>query len=375
MLVVAALLFISAAPPSSVLYHGRWDLSGDAAVCAWPMSGFSVRTNGATSLSATMTPGADGAKLKVLVDGHDHAYVTLPDGGSKHSYALASGLSSDPHNVSVYKVTEDFTESATEGALRFHDLSSDGELQPMAQPRGARRLEFIGDSDTAGWCADGKPYQSGGTEKYENAAETWAAQLAKGVGAAETSTVAVSGWGVTQSSGRIQDVYPNTFGYSSKSPKWNFSYWTPDAVVILIGPNDEAAAAHLKRSAGNRVFPNASSPAPRRGEQFIKAYLELMNVVATAYQGAAVPPKIVHVCGGSMNGLDPCDDIEEANNRFNEHPPTGFQGYYTTIGKKDWEMINTAGSEYKGCQGHYSPKGHKVIADDIQPQLEKIMGW
>ena len=100
-----------------------------------------------------------------------------------------------------------------------------------------------------------------------------------------------------------------------------------------------------------------------------------MNEVAAAYAGAPTPPKLVHVCGGSINGLDPCDDIQTANTRFNDSPPKGFRGYYTTISKKDWHMINKAGSKYKGCDAHYSPMGHKVLADAIRPQLEAIMGW
>jgi hypothetical protein len=67
------------------------------------------------------------------------------------------------------------------GTALFHgfELSSKnaGVLPPA--PRLQRRLEFIGDSDTAGWCADGSPSGAYDTaHKYENAHETWAAQLA-----------------------------------------------------------------------------------------------------------------------------------------------------------------------------------------------------
>ena len=142
-----------------------------------------------------------------------------------------------------------------------------------------------------------------------------------------------------------------------------------------------------------------------------------MQELAAAYAQAVPPPKLVSVCGGSINGLDPCDDIQvegarptshdlrstfddvhdplgsppshhpispdlglqEATKRFNAAYPPGmpqsFQAYYTTIGKKDWQTINTRGSKYKGCDAHYSPLGHQVVADDIAPQLEAIMGW
>ena len=59
-----------------------------------------------------------------------------------------------------------------------------------------RRIEFVGDSDTAGWCADGKPRQNYDTaHKYEDARKTWAAQLAESL-RAEVMVEAISGWGV-----------------------------------------------------------------------------------------------------------------------------------------------------------------------------------
>ena len=50
-----------------------------------------------------------------------------------------------------------------------------------------------------------------------------------------------------------------------------------------------------------------------KSSKFIAAYLDLLGMVATNYKDALPPPKIVHVCGGSLNGLDPCSDIQEAN--------------------------------------------------------------
>ena len=366
----------SAAVAPNVTYHGRWHVTSSGAVCAWPMSSFSLSLNG-TSVSASLTPGADGARLKVLVDGAEAGYVTLPNGASKSTYKLASGLEPGLHEVSVIKVTEDLTQAGTSGALHLHgvDPNAGGTIQP-ARPSvdtRVRRLEFIGDSDTAGWCADGKP--SGGDKalKHENSYETWAAQLARGLGVTETSTVAVSGWGVTPASGRIQDVYRNTYGYSG-GPKWDFASWTPDAVVILIGPNDEFIAGQGADNV-SVVLPTTVEARRVAGAKFVAAYVELLNEVATAYDGVAVPPPIVSVCGGSINGLEPCDDIRTAIMRFNSDAPKGWRAEYTTIGKPDWKKINTPGSIYKGCDSHYSPAGHKVVADDVLPQLKAILGW
>merc|ERR1712217_766607 len=84
----------------------------------------------------------------------------------------------------------------------------------------------------------------------------------------------------------------------------------------------------------------------------------------------------IHVCGGSGNGLDPCKDIETANDQFNAEGKA-IKGHFTRITKEHWKMINKGDgtSAYNGCDSHYNEKGHKVLADDIIPQVEEIMGW
>lgn len=319
-------------------------------------------------------------------------------------------------------------------------------------PAQGRRLEFIGDSDTAGWCADGSPKGGDDATKYQDAWDTWAQHIARNV-SADVMVEAISGYGVESSTPAVQPVMDYTLGFD-QSQKWNYSSWTPDAVVLLIGPNDEM---YLKGKA-------------QGGGGFIKSYLQLMNQVANNYRDAAIPPKLVHVCGGSLNGLDPCEDIQTANNQFNGGPdiyapnstsPPGYacklnlnyegettcydgkcpqanvasldscadacdaqpgctviiynnkkecylksdyttsskddpslhtvscektsnpnpgnkmRGYYTTITKEHWKMINgkNGKTEYNGCDGHYNFKGHGVLAGDIIPQFRKIMGW
>jgi hypothetical protein len=143
---------------------------------------------------------------------------------------------------------------------------------------------------------------------------------------------------------------------------------------------------------------------PRVGgsKQFIKNYLQLLTQIASNYKGALSQPKLIHVCGGSLNGLDPCDDIKAANEQFNKmqykmemaQPAGGVRagrmiGYYTTIDpghQKEtphWGEINgckegttkhcNGKSAFNGCDGHYNGKGHGVLAGDIIPQFRKIM--
>ena len=200
-------------------------------------------------------------------------------------------------------------------------------------------------------------------------------QLARRVKASEVMVEAVSGYGVTPSSGRIQDLYASTLAFTPQpAPVWNFSSWIPDAVVILIGPNDErrrrlAAWPRLSRALVEGISPVTSA-------DFVSAYLELCTLVATRYATAPVPPKLVHVCGGSINGLDPCEDIQTAIAAFNkEWRKSATRSHYASITVEHWNEINDPSHEFLGCDSHYGPKGHAVLAQDIAPQLEAIMGW
>lgn len=102
---------------------------------------------------------------------------------------------------------------------------------------------------------------------------------------AKTSLIceAISGYGVL--SEPVQPHWVRTLGFV-KTSTYDFQSYTPDAVVMLIGPND---------------------PSEKKHSQFVHAYFGFMKLVASQYAYASIKPKIIHICGGSINGLDPCD--------------------------------------------------------------------
>ena len=213
-------------------------------------------------------------------------------------------------------------------------------------------------------------------DKYQDAYQTWAMQIARNV-SAEGMVEAVSGYGVEVDTPAIQPVLDATLGFGGGS--WDYSSWVPDAVLILIGPNDEIVLSSANASRSEHEVGAGVGNA-----KFIKQYLQLLTMVATNYKHAATPPKIVHICGGSLNGLEPCDDIQTAVKQFNLLG-LGLKSYYTTITTEHWDTINgckgesgkhcSGKSEYNGCDGHYNVKGHGVLAADIIPQFKAVMGW
>jgi len=335
----------------------------------------------------------DGARLRVEVDGVAIGLVSIPKKAAMAAYAVGlPALASGNHTVVMRKITEDNGDNVDDDNVQGMGMGMGGKAAYLTfagfeitgnnkqlftwgqrpQPA-ARRLEFIGDSDTAGWCADGSPQTNDNPDSYQDAWDTWAQQIARNV-SADVMVEAVSGFGVTKKSSPIQAILDYTLGFD-KDKTWDYSQWIPDAVVILIGPNDEVP---LSAAGGNVTKWNEL-----KSSKFIASYLQLMEMVATNYKGAATPPKMVHVCGGSLNGLDPCDDIKTANNQFNSGSGTnGIKGYFTSITTQHWDLINGKGGNgksgktpYNGCDGHYNIKGHGILAGDIIPQFKKIMGW
>jgi len=384
-------------------YIGRFAPSADGSVqcSAWGGTQVAARFKG-TSVSALLTGGGSSDRFLTLIDGEPHGdpFIVTPDGGCADfpswadsdgdkcskivknewcayaedfkvkgvsaldaccgcgggtkdpsdmtSYTLAKGLAAGEHTVALWKVTEDVVQAGRAGAACFGGFSANEFL--AAPPARTRRLEFIGDSDTAGYCADGSSSGGDKEKKTENTYETWASKIALAFDA-DFVEQAVSGFGVRSGTPSVTPLLKNALPWDDSTP-WDFTSWVPDAVVMLIGPNDNKP----------------------KSDKFKTAYREMMDAHVSHYGGAKNKPKIIHVCAGSMNGFDPCESIQAVSGEFNSDHSDGWESHYTSITQAHWKEINNHNA-YKGCDDHYSSKGHQVVADDIVPQIRQIMGW
>lgn len=205
----------------------------------------------------------------------------------------------------------------------------------------------------AGWCVDGSPSGSDTPQRLvQNTYDTWAAQIARDLGA-DFVAEAISGIGVTeQSDGGAMYHYIDGACTFSGSP-WNYTAWTPDAVVIWLGLND----AHP------------------RSQKFRAAYLSLMEHAAEKYTYATPKPKLIHVCGSSDDGsIDACSSIQQAIEQFNTGRSDGFESYYTPISSETWKSVCND-KLLHGCDAHYNRAGHKLVKTDLLSQFRQVLGW
>jgi hypothetical protein len=312
------------ADDSHITYTGRFDTKDPKnPVFSWSATQIELTFNGSAILKAGFTSPGPGMRLLACVDGVFGKPFVIgasmndddDDGNHKDLHTIvtvASGLDiSKTHTVVVWKLNEDTAGSdgkkGQRGSAVFHGfhVDSSAKLHPPT-PRLSRRIEFIGDSDTAGWCCDGefsKGYDT--AHKYENAHDTWAGQLAYAL-KADMMVEAISGWGVGAGAEAIQQNLPNSVNFDSASTPWDYTKWVPNAVIMLIGPNDE-----MDKGIGidSKNFTRKVN-AGYESKKFITQYLKLLDYVAAAYAKASTKPQIISVCGGSLNGLDPCGDIQ-----------------------------------------------------------------
>ncbi|WP_395855609.1 AbfB domain-containing protein [Cystobacter fuscus] len=203
----------------NIVYVGRWD-KGNASVYRSNWSGAYFRVD------------FTGTSVKLRLAAAAHVYVSI-DGGAEASYPGATGtinltptaLASGRHTLRVASREQDL--------IQFQGLVLDGGASTLAPVPRAKRLEFIGDSITAGCCA----LSQGALSDYAwlvgeflNADHTRVAY--SGICLQDVSSCK-GGIGMNRQYFKLQTVeYPS-------SPDWNFSQYQPDAVVINLGTNDQ----------------------------------------------------------------------------------------------------------------------------------------
>ena len=155
-----------------------------------------------------------------------------------NSYTLVSNLPDGHHKILFTLRSETaWTQFSFNGFIL-----DDGKnlLPPAARP--TQKIEFIGDSYIV---ASGNEWTGTGiapSDSFTNTYKGFGPDIARYYGA-EYQTNAHGGFGLVldylgEYGQDIPDVYDRTLLYSATSPKWNFSSWIPNLVVICLGLND-----------------------------------------------------------------------------------------------------------------------------------------
>jgi hypothetical protein len=331
----------------TIQYFGRFDRTKpDRAAFDWP--GVSIRAVFEGTSCQAVLEGT--CCFDASVDGI--GVGTIRATGPKAAYQIAQGLSDRTHKLVLVKRCETPTEPVV-----FWGFILDKDKKLVAPPeRPVRKIEFIGDSYTAGYANE---YQ--GTtcpsEKADsiicattNTNKAFGPITARAFGA-QYQVTAISGKGLIRNYAGINPgqelpaFYERTLISSvyggQKGPLWDFAAWKADVAVVSIGINDFQDPKPIADAA-----------------KFEAAYATFLDRLRKLYPGVKIICCATRVW--SSDALIPAVKKIVAGQQ--------------AAGKTDVVYFEfTSGNT--ALNGHPSVHDHQTIAESLIPVVSQATGW
>ena len=330
-----------------IQYFGRWNVQDDVYQSGQGATYIKANFSG-TSLKADLT----GEKIwwRVSIDGGDFR----PFKAEGDDTVLAENLSEGEHSVLLVRSTEG---EAGIGEFKGFTLE-DGESLCQPSPMKNRRLEFVGDSITAGAMNIGA-YTGSNYYDVEDGYMAYGPQLARKLDA-DFSVVAKSGEGVVHN---YSEKWPLTGIHTGDRYGWAFCYKTPvsdpvpwdtanfpvDAVIVSLGTND---------------FSGERKP---KLKDFQAAYKKLLKNIR-----AKNPDKPI-ICiepVPSVVGVKVRKTIEQA---VSEMTKDGYEKIYFIPLNQQTPLLKK--EDFRDGETHPTVEGATKLADYLEPIVAKLLGW
>jgi hypothetical protein len=333
--------FITADNPD-IQYFGRFDHSNPKKVAFdWPGVYIKATFQG-TSCSVIL----EGQNcFDAFVDGNKTA--TISTGLNVDTFSIAKDLPNKAHDLLLVKRSESPLAPSFFSGL----ILDSGKTLVKKSAAPERKIEFIGDSYTAGFANEypNRECPANKTDSiiltFTNTHKAFAALTAKAF-SAQFQTIAYSGRGLIKNYNWIDKGKELLYYYdktlmSSDTKLWNFSSWKADVVVIGIGINDFQAD------------PPYADPAA-----FDSTYSSFISRLRNQYPGV----KLI-LCATKIWPTDSL--IPRVKNIIEIQKKQGHKDiwYY------EYATPNTA------LYGHPGIDDHKIIADGLIPIISKATGW
>lgn len=216
-------------------------------------------------------------------------------------------------------------------------------------PRKQRFIEFYGDSYTCGYGTEGTSHDEPFTLETENCNQAYACIIAHYFDA-DYALVAHSGRGIlrnygapkAQSEGNMFDKHDRLFD-ADEAPRYDFSAYKPQLVVVNLGTND---------------FSPLAIPSP---EAYVSQYKKLLQSLRTHYGN--VPVFCIRPQSASRY-LQLALDLLERETAADGH---------VFVSHSMNNIIDDA-TDY-GASWHPNYRGQRKVAMSLIPQIAHIMGW
>ena len=270
--------FIPASAPAFLL-EGRFDEASPAGpVAIWQGSRIHLEFEGA-GIELKFADAKGQNFFNAIVDGRT-TLISLCEGKPAQG-TLIDGLGKGRHRLTLFKRSE-----AAAGTVRFMgaSLPRGANVFPAKKPQTTFRLQFFGDSITAGACNEDGTTDQWEDRRTHNNASSYAALTADAL-KADYRNIAVSGMGITTGwvEMKAHQIWDRTYP-APTSPGADLNRWIPDVLCVNLGENDDSFS-----KANHRDFPSAD---------YTSGMMSLIQSIRTAYPSA----QIVLLRGGMFGG-------------------------------------------------------------------------
>ncbi|HTB60437.1 MAG TPA: SGNH/GDSL hydrolase family protein [Polyangia bacterium] len=304
---------------------------------SWPGVNIQARFTG-TAVSMAVNNATGDNRITVVVDGGTAKVIALTSGQS--TVSLASGLTSGPHDILIWRNTE----ASPGGTTTFGGLTGFGTggtlLPPAAAP--ARRIEVVGDSLSVGAGVGGDSTCTGGIDAYTDNYLAYGSVAARAV-SADVVTIAYSGIGVYRNYGETTPTaasltMPKRYPYAlPDTVLWNFALYQPQVVIINLGTNDFGSG----------------DP----GTPYETAYVSFVEAVRQNYADAYFI--LIDMYGGSR--LTRLNDVLAS---------------LKAGGESRVEVLSLESVQNNlGCNQHPNVAGQQAMGTTLAARLQTLMGW
>lgn len=323
---------------------------------------FTVVRTAAVSVEIEQS-GKTGDRFRVIRtdnSGGEPEFSMLVTAPGRARYEIGADLDkSVEYTFAIYKDSE-VSLSSRWGAntVTLHSLNLDPEgWLRVADPQApSRRIECLGDSITAGFGSLCEDRSTTNLQQDSSHWFSWCSILGRKIADLETRTVAWSGRGLvknrdgktTDTNKTMNHVWRRTLA-STLDEDWDFSSWTPDALLVALGENDY----------------HATGGAPTTDEWTSS----VRSLVAEAKKGYGNHVQVFFLCGPMSDLM--CADTEAAVKSLqSDSEPLADTIHFFNF----YDL----GLDLQGCFGRY-PHPSKANANDmaeaLAPIIKQTLGW
>lgn len=259
-----------------------------------------------------------------------------------------NAASDSSHILRIYKATE-----SGNGQVILTEVRGKG-FKAVDQPV-RKKIEFIGNSITAGMANDTKDIPCGTGKWYDqhNAYYSYAPRVARTLNA-DFMLSAVSGIGIYRNwnspGPTMPQVYESAYLQIDSNQRWDFSRYTPDIVSIALGTNDF--------SEGDGTSPRP----PFDSAAFISTYVIFIGTLYEHYPDTRIALLTSPMLNGSKRDLHfAC--LQSIKKKATVLYPD----------KQPIEIFQFQPMVPKGCDYHPDLADHETLAKEVQPFFERLL--